>query len=66
MAKLTRQIAPAVAAAYDFSGFDTIVDVGGGNGWLLEGILKANPRLRGIVFELAHVAERARGRIATT
>jgi hypothetical protein len=49
MANFTRQIAPLVATAYDFSGFGTIVDVGGGNGVLLEGILAANPRLRGIV-----------------
>jgi O-methyltransferase domain/Dimerisation domain len=66
MANFTRQIAPVVAAAYDFSGFGTIVDIGGGNGVLLEGILEANPRLRGIVFDLAHVVERARLRIATT
>ena len=38
----------------------------GGNGVLLEGILEANPRLRGIVFDLAPVVERARLRIATT
>ncbi len=66
MANFTRQIAPVVAAAYDFSGFGTIVDIGGGNGVLLEGILEANPRLRGIVFDLAPVVERARLRIATT
>jgi SAM-dependent methyltransferase len=35
-------------------------DVGGGNGALLIGILRANTGLRGIVFDLAHVAERAR------
>jgi hypothetical protein len=66
MANFTRQIAPVVAAAYDFSGFGTIVDIGGGNGVLLEGILAANPRLQGIVFDLPHVAERARTRLATT
>jgi SAM-dependent methyltransferase len=66
MANFTRQIAPVLAAAYDFSGFGMIVDVGGGNGVLLEGILEANPRLRGIVFDLAHVVERACIRLATT
>ena len=35
---------PAIAAAYKFSGFRTLVDVGGGNGSLLATILKANPR----------------------
>lgn len=54
----------AVAAAYDFSAFRTVVDVGGGNGALLIGILKANPNLRGIVFDQPHAAKRAMDRIA--
>ena len=60
MATFAPQTAAAVAAAYDFSGFATLADVGGGNGALLIGLLKANPRLRGIVFDQPHVAERAR------
>jgi spermidine synthase len=56
-------IAVAVAAAYDFSNLGTVIDVGGGNGVLLEEILRANPALLGILLELPHVAERARGRI---
>jgi hypothetical protein len=39
MAHFTRMIALAVAATYDFKPFRTIVDVGGGNGALLIGIL---------------------------
>src|SRR5208282_1099978 len=54
----------AVAAAYDFSAFGTVVDVGGGNGALLIGILKANPDLRGIVFDQPHAAEKATANIA--
>jgi SAM-dependent methyltransferase len=64
MAGFTRMIAGAVAATYDFSSFATVVDVGGGNGMLLEGVLKANPALRGILFDLPHVAHRARARLA--
>ena len=60
MAAFAPQTAAGVASAYDFSAFQTVVDVGGGNGTLMIGILKANPRLRGIVFDLPHVAERAR------
>ncbi len=63
MATFAPQTAAAVAAAYDFSRFETITDVGGGNGSLLLGILKANPGLRGIVFDQPHVAERAKARI---
>jgi orsellinic acid C2-O-methyltransferase len=59
MAEFTRLTAVAVAAAYDFSSLRTIVDVGGGNGALLIGILSSHLHLEGIVFEQPHVAERA-------
>jgi hypothetical protein len=64
MADFTRQAAVAVAAAYDFSPFETIVDVGGGNGALLAGILTTTPTARGILFDRPDVAERARGELA--
>ncbi len=64
MAGFTRMIAGAVAATYDFSRFTTVMDVGGGNGMLLEGVLTAHPALRGILFDLPHVAERARARLS--
>lgn len=47
--------ADAVAAAYDFGGFGTLVDVGGGHGHLLATILKKTPKLRGVVFDAPHV-----------
>jgi hypothetical protein len=52
--------AAAVVAAYDFSRFDTIVDVGGGNGTLISAILDAYPRLLGIVFDRPGVAAEGR------
>lgn len=60
MSTFAPQIAAAVAAAYDFSQFGTLVDVGGGNGTLLDGILKGCPKLRGVLFDRPAVAERAR------
>ncbi len=63
MAGFTAFIAVAVAGAYDFSPFRTVVDVGGGNGALLTGILNAYPALRGTVFDLPRVAEGARAKI---
>lgn len=45
----------AVLAAYDFSSFSTVVDVGGGRGTLLTGILSAYPDLHGILFDLPTV-----------
>jgi hypothetical protein len=64
MADFTRLAAMAVAAVYDFAPLRTVVDVGGGNGALLIGILKAYPHLHGIVFDQPPAAERARKQIA--
>lgn len=49
----------AVLSAMDFSQAGTVVDVGGGTGELLAGILAANPRLRGVLFDLPHVVAHA-------
>ncbi|MDQ4121110.1 MAG: acetylserotonin O-methyltransferase [Acidobacteriota bacterium] len=56
---------PAVAAAYDFSGIEKLVDVGGGTGNLLTTILQANPELKGLLYDLPHVAGEARQQIET-
>ena len=64
MAGFTRQIAAAAVEAYDFSPFRTIVDVGGGNGAMLAGVLRATPGVRGIVFEQPHAATRAAEHLA--
>ncbi|HLJ18501.1 MAG TPA: methyltransferase [Bryobacteraceae bacterium] len=50
---------PAVAAAYDFSEFATIVDVGGATGNLLATILARQPGPRGILFDMPHVVRDA-------
>jgi hypothetical protein len=39
-------------AAFDWRGDETVVDVGGGNGSLLVGLLERHSGLRGIVFDL--------------
>lgn len=49
--------------AYDFSGINILVDVGGGNGSSLIGILQHYPEMHGVLFDLPHVVERARPRI---
>jgi hypothetical protein len=51
---------PVIAAAYKFSGIRTLVDVGGGNGSLLSTILKANPKLKGVLFDQPSVIARAK------
>ena len=64
MTRQSDQHNAAIVAAYDFSPFRTVIDVGGGDGTLLAGILAANPALRGIVFDLPRVGERATNQIA--
>ncbi|HEV2147518.1 MAG TPA: methyltransferase [Longimicrobiaceae bacterium] len=46
---------PAVVGGYDFSRFRRVVDVAGGQGILLAGILKANPGAQGVLFDLPPV-----------
>jgi hypothetical protein len=57
-AKSLGQIGP-VMAAYDFSGFKTIGDIGGGAGQLLAAVLETAPEAHGVLFDLPQVVERA-------
>jgi hypothetical protein len=50
----------AMLDAYDFSDIKVLADIGGGNGSLLGAVLLRYPHLRGILFDLGHVAGRAR------
>ncbi len=50
----------AILDAYDLSGVGTLADIGGGAGSKLAGILRGYPTLRGLLFDLPHVVERAR------
>lgn len=59
MTSLTRMDCAGVAQDYDFSGIDTLVDIGGGHGALIAEVLKATPRLKGIVFDQPHVVSGA-------
>lgn len=55
-AKAAADIA-AVGAAYDFSRFATIADIGGGRGHLLQAALASAPRAEGVLFDLPAVIE---------
>jgi SAM-dependent methyltransferase len=57
MVEKYRGVIPSLLKTYDFSGFNTVVDVGGGYGQLLIEILKSNPNTRGILFDLPKVIE---------
>lgn len=55
MSGLSGQEIAAILAAYDFAGVDTVVDIGGGQGALVAGLLRAHPHLNGTVFDLPSV-----------
>ena len=56
MQELTVRVSRAIAQAYDFAALRTVVDVGGGHGALLPAILRANPQLAGVVYDLPQCA----------
>ncbi|MBZ0188857.1 MAG: hypothetical protein K8F91_21620 [Candidatus Obscuribacterales bacterium] len=57
MTQSSLHITRIIADAYDFSRHTTLVDIGGGQGGLLSGILGAFPALNGILFDLPQVLE---------
>jgi SAM-dependent methyltransferase len=53
-------VGQAIVAAYDFSSFGSVADLGGGTGRLLATILQSHERPRGALFELPETASEAR------
>lgn len=56
---VTRRMAPLFEL--DWTGTRTVVDVGGGNGTLLTELLRRNPHLEGVLFDLPEVVGDAPG-----
>lgn len=50
----------AMTDAYDFSEIGVLADVGGGNGSLLSFVLKTYPSMKGMLYDLPGVVERAK------
>lgn len=59
MTRQTQLQIPLILDAYDFSSFHRVVDVGGGHGRLLAAIVRANPGLQGVLYDLPDVVENA-------
>lgn len=64
MTGLSRADGAAVVAAYDFSAFSRIMDVGGGHGMLASLIAQATPGAGVSVFDMPHVIEGTAKRLA--
>lgn len=61
MTSMSEQVAEAVVDAYDFSRFDTVVDIGGGRGRLLRGIVERYPTVHGVLFDQPDVVAGVEG-----
>jgi hypothetical protein len=59
MSELTRRLGDAMAVAIEPPDGALIVDVGGGSGELLAGVLARHPNARGLLFDLPAALERA-------
>jgi hypothetical protein len=59
MTDLATRATAGVLESHDFSGYRTVVDVGGGHGALLAAVLARNPGQQGVLFDLPHVVEGA-------
>jgi hypothetical protein len=60
MSDLSMIDGPAVTDAYSFAGIQSIVDVGGGHGFLLATILARNPHMKGTLYDIPHVVAGAK------
>lgn len=63
MSGVTAAANESIMSVYDFSGFNKVIDIGGGHGGLITSILKRNPHVKGVLFDAPEVIEGARPRI---
>jgi hypothetical protein len=56
MTSISSMEARATSDAYDFKGIGTLMDVAGGHGVLLSTVLQRHKKMRGVLFDLPHVA----------
>jgi ubiquinone/menaquinone biosynthesis C-methylase UbiE len=59
MSTMTAMANEEILKNYDFSSIGKIVDLGGGHGGLITSILKANPSMRGVLFDAETVVKGA-------
>ena len=60
MQEISEKDIPEILESYDFSHYQSVIDVGGGQGYLLAALLQKYPQLKGTLFELTDVSEQAR------
>jgi hypothetical protein len=62
MTSFSNLTGPSIATAYNFSAWERLTDVGGGNGILLFHILQTHKTISGVLADIPHVLDRARER----
>lgn len=60
MAGVSGAVIEGITEHYDFSPYKTLVDIGGGNGALMFGVLRASPNSEGIVFDEPYIIEQTK------
>ena len=56
MTSISAMEARDASDAYDFKGIEMLMDVAGGHGLLLATVLRRHKRMRGVLFDLPHIA----------
>ena len=64
MTGFSMSLMPPILDAYDFGGINTLVDIAGGHGAVLTAVLKKYPQMNGVLFDVDHVIEGAKPRLA--
>jgi ubiquinone/menaquinone biosynthesis C-methylase UbiE len=65
MSGMTAAVNQTLRSLYDFSKFNTVVDIGGGHGGLITEILQSNPSAKGILFDSPEVISGAKLRLTS-
>lgn len=58
-----RTLSEEIAASLDLSGFRKLMDIGGGSGTYTMALLRHNPRMRAVLFDMEQVVAMARERL---
>ena len=61
MAASSEPLNEAISTKYNFSGYNKLIDVGGGIGGMISAILAKNPSLKGVIYDAPTVVEQAKG-----
>jgi hypothetical protein len=59
MREKSKVVIASCLKSFDFSRFNSIYDIGGGMGHFLQALMRANPKMQGVLFDLPEVVDAA-------